>query len=447
MLIEKLDKYLDEGYYPFHMPAHKRNKTLLNVNLPYDRDLTEIRDFDNLNKPKSIFVTMENILAKIYKAKEAIISTNGSTCGILATIRSLSKKNKKILISRFAHKSVYNAIELFKLEVDYIESFTNEYGLISDINYDDLKNKLKDNTYAFVMVTSPTYEGYLLDLNRIHKLCKKYNTPLVVDMAHGSHIHLYQDYNKYFSYDLAITSFHKNLSALTPAAAVLINNNKLDIKEIRRNMAIFQTSSPSYIICQSIDDMISSHPKFPILKENLDINLDLLYKIKLNNLEFINDPKKDKTKILISTQKTNISAYKLRDLLYEKKIEIEMAQASYVLLIASIFDKKEGFDRLKNALEAIDKNLKYGHNNFTLKNILPNRKMKISEAMEKEKKLVEISDAKGKICGQYIYSYPPGIPLLVPGEVFDRDLIKELSYISEIGGNLSYDNGKVLIVN
>ncbi|MDU2202407.1 MAG: phage head-tail adapter protein, partial [Anaerococcus hydrogenalis] len=96
MLNEKLDKYIEEDFYPFHMPGHKRNKNILNKKISYERDITEIRDFDNLNDPKSIFKDMENELRKIYKANDFIISTNGSTCGILSSIRSLTKNNKKI---------------------------------------------------------------------------------------------------------------------------------------------------------------------------------------------------------------------------------------------------------------------------------------------------------------------------------------------------------------
>ncbi|MDD7464515.1 MAG: aminotransferase class I/II-fold pyridoxal phosphate-dependent enzyme [Anaerococcus sp.] len=447
MLNDKLDQYIKEGYYPFHMPGHKRNIDLLNKNLPYNRDITEICGFDNLNDPESLFVFMEEALAHTYEAKEAIISTNGSTGSILATMRSLSKKNKKILISRFAHKSVFNGIELFDLDVDYIKTKVNDQGIISDIDYEDFGEKLETNTYDFVLLTSPTYEGYLLDLKKVHNLCKRRETPLIIDMAHGSHIHLYDDYKEYSSYDLAITSFHKNLSALTPASCILINDEGLDSKEIRRNMAIFQTSSPSYVVCQSIDDMIFSHPKFPILKENLDINLDLLYKLDLKNLEFVNDDRKDRTKILISTKNTNISGYKLQELLLERKIEIEMAQATYALLISTIFDEKEGFENLKSALMSIDQTLEKSKSSFDFKNIIPKKAMKISKAMESEKNLLDIEKASGKICGQYIYSYPPGIPMIVPGEVFSEDLIKEISYLKTVGANLSYDDGKVFIVN
>ena len=208
MLNEKLDKYLKKDYYPFHMPGAKRSSILRN-DLPYKRDLTEIDGFDNLNDPKEILHDLEVNLANIYNVNETVISTNGSTCGILASIRSLTYKNKKILIQRTCHKAVYNAIEVFNLDVDYINIVTNKINSVMDIDYTGLEKSLKNDQYAAVLITSPSYEGYVLDLDKIYKICKKNNTPLLVDLAHGSHFILEDFYSTAF--DIAITSFHKNL--------------------------------------------------------------------------------------------------------------------------------------------------------------------------------------------------------------------------------------------
>ncbi len=145
MLNEKLDLYINEDYYPFNMPGHKRNKKILNKKISYERDITEIRDFDNLNNPKSLFKEMEEKLSKLYEADDFIISTNGSTCGILASLRSISRKNKNILIQRNSHKSVFNAIEVFDLDPDYIKVKFDENDMAYDIDYEDLKEKSKKN--------------------------------------------------------------------------------------------------------------------------------------------------------------------------------------------------------------------------------------------------------------------------------------------------------------
>lgn len=446
MLNEKLDLYIKEDYYPFAMPGHKRNKKFLNKKISYDRDITEIRDFDNLNNPKSLFKNMEKKLAKIYDANDFIISTNGSTCGILATLRALTKNNKKILVQRNSHKSVFNAIEVFDLDPDYIKVKIDENDMAYDIDYEDLKKKIEKNSYSLIFITSPSYEGYMVDLKKIKKIIGDKNIFLIIDMAHGSHTIL-SAYKDNFSYDLAITSFHKNLSALTPASGIIIKNKKIDTKEIRRNMAIFQTSSPSYLISGSIDDMIDKFPNFFDLWDDLVENLNSLYQTRLKNLKFINSKNKDISKILISCKNTNINGNDLADLLYKEKIEIEMASATYVILISSIFDTKEGFDRLKNALIKIDKKIKYKKSDFSFDFVECEKKYSISESFLKENHLDKIEKSQGKISAAYVYAYPPGIPLLIPGEIINQKIIDQIKYLDSIGFDLSLDDSSIPLIN
>ena len=442
MLNEKLDTYLKENYYPFHMPGAKRTD-ILRSDLPYKRDLTEIYGFDNLNDPKDIFLKMEEKIAKIYKVKDAIISTNGSTCGILSTIRSLTYENKNILIQRSCHKSVYNAIEIFNLQSDYVNVSVDDIGSIIDISYKDLENKLKSKKYATFVITSPSYEGYYLDLKKIYQLTKKYETSLILDMAHGSHSLLFGKYENYF--DIAITSFHKNLSALTPSSAILINDLSLS-NEIRRNMAIFQTSSPSYVILQSIDEMLEKFDSFYKMYDLLDSYLDDIYNINLEKLKLIDKKNKDRSKILISTINTNISGEMLANKLREEKIEIEMTYPSYVLLIASIFDRKEGFERLKNALVKIDRSIEYINKNMDFSYEIPKKSMEISRAILARKTLIDLNLGENKISGQFVYAYPPGIPIIAPGEIISRNIIDSIKYFQKNSIVLNID-GEIFILN
>ena len=424
MLNEKLDAYLKEDFYPFHMPGAKRNRSL-RCDLAYARDLTEIDGFDNLNDPKDIFVSMEERLGQIYGQTEAIISTNGSTCGLLATIRTLTYKNKNILIQRSSHKAVYNAIELNHLKADYIGVHVDKKGAILDIDYENLENMLAKKDYSCLVVTSPSYEGYYLNLEKIYGLSQKYKTTLVVDMAHGSHSPLQAKFETNF--DISITSLHKNLSALTPASCVLLNDRSYS-KELRRNMAIFQTSSPSYLILQSIDEMIEKFPSFYNLYSILDDRLDKIYNLALKNLEIVSDCNKDKTKILVSCAHANITGYKLAKLLKEYKIEIEMAYPTYALLISTIFDTNEGINRLADALLAIDKNLRFEQKNISYSYKIAGKAMEIHQALEKESELIDLSQAVDRISQQFVYAYPPGIPLLAPGEIIDKSIIDTIKY-------------------
>lgn len=443
MLNEKLDLYLKENYYPFHMPGAKRSD-ILRKDLPYSRDLTEIEGFDNLNDPKEIFVEMQEKLAEIYGVNKVLLTTNGSTSGILSVIRSLTYKNKKILIQRSSHKAVYNSCELNKLDVSYLNVITNDVASIVGIDYKDLEKKLSENNFSCLVVTSPSYEGYILELDRIYEICQRYSTKLIVDLAHGSHLPLTKFYSK--SFDLAITSFHKNLSALTPAAAVLIND--LDLyDEVKRNMAIFQSSSPSYIILQSIDEMIVNYPSFNKMYDKLDKNLDKIYNEDLNHLEIIDSNSKDRSKILISTKNTNISGEDLAKLLRNYKIEIEMAYPNYALLIATIFDRDDGFKKLKNALIKIDKKISTAKNSYEFSLNIPKKELEIYECINKSKRHFSLDEAGGKVSADFVYAYPPGIPLLAPGEVIDDEVISNIRFLLEndINVNLKGDGLSCLI--
>lgn len=443
MLNKIIDDYLKENIYPFHMPGHKRLK-LLNPKLGYGRDFTEIDGLDNLNDPKEVFVEMEKKISEIYEVKDAIISTNGSTSGILASIRAVSKDNKNILIQRSSHKAVYNACLINKLKVDYIGVKTNDLGAIVDISYSDLEKKLKIKNYSAVVITSPSYEGYILDLEKIYNLCHKYKTKVILDMAHGSHLFLTGEYKNTF--DIGITSFHKNLPALTPGAAVLINDEEL-IKDLRFALAIFQTSSPSYLILQSIDYILENIEDMESLNKKLSKNLDNLYKLNFKNLKLIDSRNKDKSKILISTKNTNINGKELGNLLKEEKIEIEMAYPSYVLLIASLYDTYEGFERLKNALVKIDQGLKPAENHYNFTYTKPKKIYEIYQAIDMDAKMIKLNQAEGKIAADFTYAYPPGIPILGPGELIDDKILSNIKNLlaNNISLNLEGNSISVLI--
>ncbi|MCI5839452.1 MAG: aminotransferase class I/II-fold pyridoxal phosphate-dependent enzyme [Peptoniphilaceae bacterium] len=425
MLNEKLKSYLNEDFYPFHMPGHKRNTEILK-NAPYGMDITEIKGFDNLNNPKDLYNEMEKKCAKLYNTKYAIFSANGSTNGNLATIRAFSKKNKNALIARNCHKSVYNAAELSRLNVDYIypETFSEYYTYIDPKK---IEVALSKKNYGFVVITSPTYEGFVSDIKQISKICKKYNTKLILDQAHGSHFgfsdFLPENSAKYA--DATITSFHKNMSGLTQTAVVLINDENEEA-EIRRNMSIFQSTSPSYILMESVDEMLENIKYWKEHFDNLEKNLNKIYSMKLKHLEIIDENNKDKSKIVISLKNTNIDGFEFRELLRERKIEIELASINHVILITTIFDKNKGFERLIKALKEIDEIIKKDYIKIDLEIPQPKKTLEIYECVEKNCKKIDIKNAVNKISGQYLYSYPPGIPVITPGEKIDENTINFL---------------------
>ena len=446
-LEEKLEKYFNENYLPMHMPGHKRNIKLLGEKLPYKIDITEIEGFDDLHHPEGIIKEIEEKAKKIYKSKKSFILVNGSTCGILAGIKSVVNYGDKVLVARNSHKSVYNAIEVNGLKPIYVLPKIDKYGINKNVEANDIENVLEKNKdIKLVIITSPTYEGVLSDIKAIVNIAHKYKVPVLVDEAHGAHLKFMENSNfeaLNCGADIVIQSLHKTLPALTGTAILHIKGNLVKEEDVRRELSIFETSSPSYILISSIDeclDFIERNGKklFLDYQENLKYfynEAKTLKKFKVlgnellnnNNIEEIEKSLYDFGKIVVITKNTNITGKELSDILRKDyKIEVEMASTYYIIAMTSICDNKESFQRLLNALKEIDLKFKktVEDNSVSYEIQLPKKEMTINEALNSQKFMLEnYKNLEGKISKEYIFAYPPGIPIITPGEVFDKNII------------------------
>lgn len=442
-LLKKLEEYYNKDYLPMHMPGHKRNIKLLGEKLPYKIDITEIEGFDDLHHANGLIKDIEDKAKKIYGSKRSFILVNGSTCGILAGIRSVVNFGDKVLVARNSHKSVYNAIELNNLDSIYLSPKVNRYGIDENIDVNEVEEILKENKdIKLVVITSPTYEGIISNISSIVSIAHKYNIPVLVDEAHGAHLRFMDNlYNKEAlnsGADIVIQSLHKTLPALTGTALLHIQGDLVKEEDVARELSIFETSSPSYILMSSIEeclDIISSKGKE--LFKKYENNLKYFYnetrklqKLKILGNEIENKEYYDFGKIVIITKNTNITGKELSNILRDEyKIELEMASINYTLAMTSICDTKENFIRLLNALEEIDKRIeKKEPSSEDYSIIIPKKEMKVSEAIRnKIYKLEDYKEIEGKISKEYIWVYPPGIPLITPGEVINKEIIKKIN--------------------
>ena len=459
--MEKLLKKLIENNknnIPMHMPGHKRNAKLLNSKIPYEIDITEIEGFDNLHNPNGIIKESMDRAKSLYKSKKTFFSVNGSSAGNLAAIRAMTKKGDKIIVARNCHKSVYNAIELFQLKPVYIlPDYDEEYGIFASINAKKLKKIIEENQDAsLVVITSPSYEGVISDIEKISEICHKNNIPLMVDEAHGAHLFLEGKSALNKGADIVVNSLHKTLPSLTQTAIINIQGNLVNEKEIERQLSIFQSSSPSYILLASIDECINFMTK----------KGDMLYQKYLNNLRAfsreLNHLKNlkvlcygndnltkhknifefDGGKIVISCRGTNINGNDLIKILRNKySIECEMASLDYVIAMTSLMDNKKSLKKLSKSIIQIDKTLSSRKYKDKFKLELLQQKYTICECREKDKKQIDFSQSKDKISGEYVWIYPPGIPFIAPGEKIDENIIKYIKVLSENGFEIKSDNG------
>lgn len=446
-LQKKLEEYYNKEYLPMHMPGHKRNVELLGEKLPYKIDITEIEGFDDLHNPEGIIKNIEEKAKKLYKSEKSFILVNGSTCGILSGIRACVNTGDKVLVARNCHKSVYNALEINGLNPIYIVPEIERDGIDRNISISDVKKKLEENKdIKLIIITSPTYEGIISDIKQIVDIAHKYNVPVLVDEAHGAHLNFIDELKSKEALnvgaDIVVQSLHKTLPALTGTALLHIQGNLVKEENVKRQLAIFETSSPSYILMASIEeclDIIKNKGKelFNIYNKNLKNfykKTDKLEKLSILGNEIKNDEylKKyyDFGKIVIKTDKTNITGKELSDILRKDyKIELEMASSSYVIAMTSICDSYNNFERLLNALLEIDEKLelKKDIRDNSCKIQLPKKKVSILKALEnKNYKLEEYKNVEGKISREYIWIYPPGVPLITPGEEINKDVIEKI---------------------
>ena len=446
-LYDKLIEYNKSDYYGFHMPGHKRNEKMFGTRLPYGIDITEIDGFDDLHHAETLIKDQEERAARLYKAEETHFLVNGSTIGILSAILGVTNRGDKILVARNCHKSVYNAMELNGLRPIYIyPEYEKDLQINGEVSGEKIEILLNENPdIKAVMIVSPTYDGVLSNVEKIAQIVHKRGIPLIVDEAHGAHFgfHPYFPENSNVKgADIVIHSVHKTLPSLTQTALIHINGEIVDREKVRKYLHMLQSSSPSYILMASIDrcmELLESEGDtlFELYAQRIDVLRTELQGLK--HLEILQTEQFDRSKFLISVKKTGITSKKLADiLLHTYHLQMEMTGGTYVLAMTALGDTKEGFERLKRALFEIDQSLSDEKQEDHLPVELPKLPLVCTNEEIEQKKcgneeLILWKASIGRISTEYAYVYPPGIPLIVPGEQITQEAIQVLVLYAELG--------------
>lgn len=470
-LFEKLIKNNQSDMYPFHMPGHKRKA--LTEEKTYSIDITEIDGFDNLHHPEGILQELQAFATDLYETMETHLLVNGSTCGLLTAISACCSYGGKILVARNCHKAVYNGILLRGLKSVYVYPETEPvFGLNGSINPDSVREALEANEgIQAVLITSPTYDGVVSDIEAISHVVHEYGLPLIVDEAHGAHLPfsrgLFPESALKKGADLVIQSLHKTLPAFTQTALLHVNSNRIDREKIKKYLAVYQSSSPSYILMAGMGSCLKwlkeeAFEAFGAYEERL-LFWRNKYKELLSDTEKIRlvetgkkipgaQPLKgiydyDVSKLIFSTGSGVLNGGELYQIFRQKyHLQMEMAACSYVLALSSVCDSEEGFERLYNALAELKQAMEEGRkvperekkNKSVRKNIFftPPKVRQIftlSEAEDREKKLVDLKESRGFVSASSLYLYPPGIPFLLPGEEITEEIIEYIQRVQESG--------------
>ena len=479
-LLERLTEYAGSDAYPFHMPGHKRREIpdgiLGGFPDPYGIDITEIDGFDNLHHAEGILKDAMETAAAIYGADRSWYLVNGSTCGILSAVFATTENGGKILTARNCHKAVYHAICLNRLEAEYLypEEIT-EFGINGGIRAEDVRKALeKDAMHCAgnsgdvrgkitkiqaVLITSPTYEGVVSDIRVIADVAHEYGIPLIVDEAHGAHLEYADQCHSFpksaleYGADIVIQSLHKTLPCFTQTAILHVKGKLVDQDRISRYLSMFQTSSPSYLFMAGMERCIrymdgdgrNEMIRYEKRLERFMERMEGLQVLEVLDREICGKYRTvagwDPSKIVVSTMRAeDFHGEELAETLRRKyHLEMEMTAPEYVIAMTSLMDTEEGFERLGTALLEIDGALRRRTESgrkekaasetpegLESKVSHPVRRMLICEAMDADTERTAFQDTVGKVSAEFVYLYPPGIPIIAPGEVFTDAIVEKI---------------------
>lgn len=486
-LLERLTEYAGSDAYPFHMPGHKRREIPDGIPGgfpdPYGIDITEIDGFDNLHHAEGILKDAMETAAAIYGADRSWYLVNGSTCGILSAVFATTENGGKILTARNCHKAVYHAICLKRLEAEYLypEEIT-EFGINGGIRAEDVRKALEKDAMRCagnsgdvrgkitkiqaVLITSPTYEGVVSDIRAIADAAHEYGIPLIVDEAHGAHLEYADQCHSFpksaleYGADIVIQSLHKTLPCFTQTAILHVKGKLVDQDRVSRYLSMFQTSSPSYLFMAGTERCIrymdgdgrNEMVRYEERLEHFMKRMEGLQVLEVLDREICRKYRTvagwDPSKIVVSTMRAeDFHGEELAETLRRKyHLEMEMTAPEYVIAMTSLMDTEEGFERLGTALWEIDGALRRRMEpeqqkekgklkekercetpeGLESKLSHPIRRMLICEAMDADTERTALQDTVGKVSAEFVYLYPPGIPIIAPGEVFTDAIVEKI---------------------
>ncbi len=405
----------------------------------YSCDYSEIEGFDNLANPIGQIKLLEDEIAKIYRAKDSFLLTNGSSSGIVTAMLALLKRNEKVLIARNCHKSVYNGLVVSgAIPIWIMPHYNKEWGVYESINVENFDEILKRNSdIKLFIMTNPTYEGYMSDIQRISEVCKKYGVRLLVDEAHGALWNFHKSMGTpslLQGADVVVQSLHKTAGALNPCALLHIGcSSDINPKVIQQALNIITTTSPSYPLLLNIESTVnflnSGKGKNQLSETIKNVNRLIRSLKTLPNIEIYAN-NNDVTKILVKV--TNISGFELSDILFDKyKIEDELANEKSVLFLTGMGTTKGKLQKLEKALMSLcADNIKITENeedNKVFGNVEPRVRYTPSVVWGANSSEVDLKFSLSRICMEVVCDYPPGVPILLPGEVIKKEHIEFLS--------------------
>ena len=469
-ILEALERYKSMRVLPFDVPGHKRGKgnpelTKFLGEQCLTVDVNSMKPLDNLCHPVSVIKDAQDLAAKAFKAKDAFFMINGTTSAVQAMVMTVCKRGEKIIMPRNVHRSAINALILSGAIPVYVNPGTNKkIGIPLGMSVEDVKRAIEENKDAkAILVNNPTYYGICSNLKEITSLAHKYGMKVLVDEAHGTHFY-FNDKLPISAMeagaDMAAVSLHKTGGSLTQSSLLLINND-INKGYVHQIINLTQTTSASYLLMSSIDitrrnlalngkgviDHIIDLAEYA-RKEINDLGGYYAYSKELIDNKYVCDF--DVTKLSVCTLGLGLAGIEVYSILRDEyEIQIEFGDLGNILAIISVGDKKLAIERLVSALADVKRLYKKdGTQMFDHEYINPQVVMAPQEAFYAKKRSIPIEESENKICSEFVMCYPPGIPILAPGERITREILDYINYAKVKGCSLTgTEDEKIEFIN
>ncbi|BCG58921.1 aminotransferase class I/II-fold pyridoxal phosphate-dependent enzyme [Paenibacillus sp. URB8-2] len=460
-LFTALKKHAAGNPVQFHIPGHKKGagtdpefREFIGDNA-FSIDLINIAPLDDLHQPKGVIAQAQNLAAEAFGADYTFFSVQGTSGAIMTMILSVCSPGEKIIVPRNVHKSVMSAIIFSGAKPIFVSPVQDEnLGIDHGITTSSLNRALQRHPDAKgVLVINPTYFGVCADLRSIVELAHSYGVPVLVDEAHGVLIHFHEELPMsamQAGADMAATSVHKLGGSMTQSSVLNVNADTglINPQRVQTMLSMLTTTSTSYILLASLDtarrhlalnghDMASRAIELAKYAREAVNELEGLYsfgnEILGTEATFDHDP----TKLSIHVRHLGITGWEAENWLREKyNIEVEMSDMYNILCLITPGDTQQTVDKLLSALRVLSA-IHYGKGDIYELKVqvpeIPQLALTPRDAFYADTELVPFKESADRIIAEFIYVYPPGIPILLPGEVITQDNIHYILDHVEIG--------------
>lgn len=450
-LYDALIKHKTRKPISFHVPGHKNGQIFPEeahriFQDILDIDVTELSGLDDLHSPSEAIFEAEVLLADYYQVKKSFFLVNGSTVGNLAMILATVSEGDEILVQRNCHKSIMNGLRMANVNPIFLSpEFNDEWQVSGGLTLKNIKEAVSQYPrIKALIVTYPNYYGMVVHLQEIISFCHKRNIVVLVDEAHGAHFGKGEEVPMSataLGADVVVQSAHKTLPAMTMGSFLHYNSNMVDLDRLKEYLHMLQSSSPSYPIMASLD--LARKYLATYKKEDMIYTLGIIaqFKEKLNMIPSIKvlsySGKGDPLKITMQSHSA-LTGFDLQSRLEGHGIFTELADENNVLLIFPLLKRGDSY-RMDEVLQAIkasigeEQIIPRSFATFIEESTISTLHLTYKEQQQKEIELISLIEAKGRICAESIIPYPPGIPLLLPGEWIEEQQLKQIDRLLMAG--------------